>query len=72
MPNINTTPIAKVHLGIARVRTPLGQYKRIDNLVLIHMVVGKKIMHIGMILLGLLMVADGVFYFFGKPLFPIG
>ena len=33
---------------------------------------GKRIMKIGMILLGLLMVADGVAYFLGQPLIPIG
>ena len=33
---------------------------------------GKKLMKTGMILLGLVMVADGVAYFFGRPLIPIG
>jgi cytochrome c biogenesis protein CcdA len=33
---------------------------------------GSRLMKIGMILLGLVMVADGVAYFFGRPLIPIG
>ncbi len=33
---------------------------------------GKKVMKICMILLGLLLVVDGVAYFFGQPLIPIG
>ncbi len=33
---------------------------------------GKKLMKIGMILLGLIMVVDGIAYFFGSPLIPIG
>ncbi len=34
--------------------------------------VGARILKIAMLLLGLLMVADGVAYFFGAPLLPIG
>ncbi len=33
---------------------------------------GTRVMKIGMILLGLVMIADGVAYFFGGPLIPIG